>query len=401
MTTTVGQDRRGRGFLASLPAIQRTGIIASVVIGCMLVAGSATGLALQVSAQPAGSTPAASKPSIEVPSTAATSSASAAASETTSATSSAGAGSHAASPSSLVSRRAALVAFRRSGSVWVAGENGGNARSVALSNDGAFSLSPDGTTLALVDASSGQLSLVTVATGVAVRAGPAAQSTPVWAPDSTWLVYRNDSDAGIGMVRVAREGAPPRPLGVGTSPSISPDGAWVFAVRADAATVRRVVRVPATGGAATVVSKDSAVANVSETAVSASRIFFARPGAGSTAPMIGSMALSGAGVKTLVPSPKSTNDVSFTTLRVSPDGAWLAYQESGDDGYSRLFCVPTAGGAPVALSLRYDSYLIGWSASGSELLFAEGNTIQGETSRIVAVHPDGGGRRVVTENAGL
>ena len=400
MTRAVGSDRRGRGFLASLPAVQRTGIIASVVVGCMLVAGSAAGLALQVGGQRAGSAPGAAKPSIEVPSTEATSS-SAAASEATSATSSAATGSQPAAPSSSASRRAALVAFRRSGAVWVAGEMGGNARSVAVSNDGAFSLSPDGTILALVDASSGRLSLVTVATGVAVTVGPAAQSTPVWAPDSTWLVYRNDTDAGVGMVRVAREGAPPRPLGVGISPSITPDGAWIFAVRADAAAARHVVRVPATGGAATVVSSGSAAANVSETAVSASRIFFARPGAGSAPPMIGSMTLSGAGVKTLVPSPKATNDVSFTTLRVSPDGVWLAYQESGDDGYSRLFCVPTAGGAPVALSLRYDSYLIGWSASGGELLFAEGNTIQGETSRIVAVHPDGSGRRVVTENAGL
>jgi hypothetical protein len=400
VTTTAGDDHRGRGFLASLPALQRTAIISAAVVGFLLVAGSATGLVLQMGSEPESTSARSTKPPVVVPQTETTPAPSASASETTPA----GAASSAASQavgSISAPVRAALIAFRRDGALWVSGENGANARSVVLSADGAFSLSPDGLTLAVVDASSGTLSVVTVATGASVRVGTAAQATPVWAPDSTWLVFRQDTDAGSDLVRVAREGAPARPLGAGSSPSISTDGAWVFAVLTEPVGTRRVVRIPADGGTAVQVPKGSSVTGVSETGVSAASIFFARPGIGTSTPTIGSMSLAGTGVKTLVKAPLSGTDVSFTSLRPSPDGTWLAYQESGDDGFSRLYCIRTAGGDPVKLWLRYDAYVIGWSANGTELLFSEGNTLQGETSRIVAVHPDGAGRRVVAENAGL
>lgn len=396
---TAGEDHRGKGFLASLPALQRAGIVTAAAVGCLLVAGSAAGFALQLASEPTGPEVRAPKPSIVVPETETTSSASAAASETTSAGSAAA--SQAAGASLPTAQRAALIAFRRSGALWVSGETGAGARSIAVSADGVFSLSPDGLTMAVVDSSSGQLSVITVANGASLVVGASAQSTPVWAPDSTWLVYRNDTDAGSGLVRVAREGSPPRPLGAGTSSSISPDGAWVFAVRSDSGGVRRVVKIPSSGGTAENVPKWQSVTGVSETGASAAKVFFSRPGVGASAPTIGSMAPDGSGVTTLVKAPLSASDVSFTSLRPSPDGTWLSYQESGDDGYSRVYCVRAAGGDPVRLWLRYDAYIIGWSAAGTELLFAEGNTMQGETSRIVAVHPDGTGRRVVAENAGL
>jgi Tol biopolymer transport system component len=293
------------------------------------------------------------------------------------------------------------VAFRRDGVIWVSSETGANARSVAVSTDGAFSLSPDGETIAVVDSASGILSVIAVASGATVVVGPASQSAPVWAPDSTWLVYRADTGGRSDLLRGAREGGPPRPLGPGTSPSISPDGAWVYAVRPDSAGERHVARIPAGGGTATDIPSGRSVIGVSETGANAFRVFFARPGAGGGSPTIGSMTPGGADVATLVKAPLSAPDVSFTSLRPSPDGGWLAYQESGDDGYSRLYCIRVAGGDPVRLWIRYDTYAIGWSADGSELLFAEGNTILGEASRVVAVHPDGTGRRVIAENAGL
>ena len=400
MTVTAGEDHRGKGFLASLPMSRRAAIASAAVVGCLLVAGSAAGFARLFASEPAGSAARAAKPPIVVPGTETTSSPSAAASESASASSAAEAA-HAAAASLPTVRRAALIAFRRDGSLWVSAETGAGARSIAISADGVFSLSPDGLTVALVDTASGRLSVITVATAAAVGAGPAAQSTPVWAPDSTWLVYRTDTDTGSELVRVAREGAPPRPLGAGSSPSISPDGAWVFAVRSDAGGVRRVVRIPAGGGVAENVPKGQSVTGVSETGASAARVFFARPAVADAHPTIGSMTPAGGGVTTLVKEPKSTSYVSFTSLRPSPDGTWLAYQESGDDGFSRVYCVRVSGGDPVQLWLRYDTYVIGWSAAGAELLLAERNAMLGEKPRIVAVHPDGTGRRVVAENAGL
>lgn len=402
VTGTAGLHGRGRGFLASLPPAQRALIIASGVLGALLVAGSAAGLAIRVASAPA-STGSARRRTISVPpSDAATSSAPTSATPSaSSSTSAAGTSQGDAASATPAIKRAALVAFRRGGAVFVASERGADARSIAVSADGVFSLSPDGLALALVDIASGQLSVVTVSTGVAVVSGPAAQSAPVWSPDSTWLVYRRNADTGSELVRVAREGGPVRPLGAGSSPVITNDGAWVFAVRADATGSSRIVRIPAAGGAGAPVPGRGAAAGVSEVAVSGTRVFFASPGAGSGPPTISSMTHSGGDVRTLVATWVSAPNVSFTSLRPSPDGSWLAYQESGDDGYSRILCVRASGGVPSRLSLRYDAYVIGWSADGMELLFAEGNTLQGETSRIAAVRPDGSGRRLIAEGAGL
>jgi Tol biopolymer transport system component len=405
VTRAAGNDHRGRGFLASLPAIQRAGIVSSIAVGCLLVAGSATGLAMQLGSRPTPAGLPARASRIPMPSSEQTSS-SVSASETTSAASVAasalaGQSGTAGAPNVV---RAARIAFERGdGTVWVAGEDGSGARSVAVSADGVFSLSPDGLTLALVDSASGQLTLVTVATGAAVTVGPAAQWVPAWAPDSTWLVFRQDTAAGSELMRVAREGAPQVLLGAGGSPSVAPDGAWVFAVRVVSGQPR-VVRIPSRGGAAEDVTKSRPVTGVSEVAVGGSRVFFARAAAGGSAPQIGMISLAGSGMTTLIGKPASTTDVSFTSLHPSPDGAWLAYQESGDDGYSHLYCVRVSDRKVVALWMRFDAYAMGWSADGTELLFAEGNTIDSapdEPRRVVAVRPDGTDRHTVAEDAGL
>lgn len=285
--------------------------------------------------------------------------------------------------------------------MWVADERGAQVRSVAVSADGVFALSPDGLTLAVVDVVGGQLSVVTVATGAAAVVGPATQAAPVWSPDSAWIIYRRESSLGGELVRVSRDGKQPHVLGLGSSASITPDAAWVFCVRPDAGGSGRIARVPSMGGPAVPLPQNTAVIGVSEVAVGGTRVFFAGVGSSGTPPGIRSMTRTGTDLRPLVAGPLTAPEVTLAGLRPSPDGAWLAYQESGDDGYSRILCVRARGGEPVKLSLRYDAYVIGWSAAGTELLFAEGNTLQGETSRIMAVRPDGSGRRVVAEGAGL
>lgn len=389
--------------MASLPPSPRAWLIATAVLGTVLLTGGAAGLVVQAVSR-LESDGSARRPAVTVPATAiatagveTTAARAGGASATADATATAGT----ASDTAPAVVRSATVAFRRNGAVWVADERGTRVRSVAVSAEGVYSLSPDALTLAVVDVASGQLSLMTVATGAAIAVGPAAQSPPVWSPDSTWLVYRREPNGGGELVRVTREGTQPRVLGVGSSASITPDAGWVYVVRVDVGGIGRIARISSTRGPATPVPQNPTVTGVSEAVAGTTRVFFASQGAAGTPPVIRSMTRTGADVKPLVPGPITAPDVSLTGLRLSPDGAWLAYQESGDDGYSRIQCVRTSGGDPVKLSLRYDAYLIGWSAAGAELLFAEGNTVQGETSRIMAVRPDGSGRRVVAEDAGL
>ena len=387
--------------MAALPALQRAWIIAAAVLGTLLVAGSATGLVMRaVSGSEPGGAPrrttawvTATDDATRSASPTATPSGSASAAVVTTA--------GAAATEVPAFQRAATIAFRRNGSVWVADERGTQARSIAVSADGIFALSPDGLSLALVDAATGQLSVRAVSTGAAVIVGPATQALPVWSPDSAWFIYRRESDQGGELVRVSRDGQQPRVLGLGISASITPDAVWVFCVRADAGGSGRIARVPSSGGPPVLMPPDSAVLGVSEVAVDGTRVVFVEAGSGGPPSAIRSMTWAGADVRPLVARPLTATDVTLTGLRPSPDGAWLAYQESGDDGYSRILCVRVQGGEPTRLSLRYDAYVIGWSVAGTELLFAEGNTLQGETSRIMAVRPDGSGRRVVADSAGL
>ena len=70
----------------------------------------------------------------------------------------------------------------------------------------------------------------------------------------------------------------------------------------------------------------------------------------------------------------------------------LLYAAESDDGYSRMWLVPTAGGTPFALSSRRDNYPLQWSVSGKEILFIEGNAFQGESTALYHVSPTGSRR---------
>ena len=117
---------------------------------------------------------------------------------------------------------------------------------------------------------------------------------------------------------------------------------------------------------------------------------------------IWSVAFDGSGAKQLVKSGTAGNKgATFGRMLPSADGVSLLYAAESDDGYSRMWIVPSAGGAPFSLSSRRDNYPLLWSVSGKDILFIEGNAFQGEATSLYHVSPSGSRRLMLVNGAGL
>lgn len=300
--------------------------------------------------------------------------------------------------------RAPYVAYRKDGAVWVATESGGEAKRVFAAAQGPFALSPDGRTLAAVDAAAAALALIDVETGRTAIVGTAiAVDRPAWSPDSAFVVYTAQQPTAheTEVWRVARDGSGRSKVGLGFGARVSSDGRIVAV-----SSMRTAKGTPAEvfeGATSRLIGKDisaNAVAPLPGAIVVADAGGLIVQGA-ARQPSIEIMGRDGTGMRELVKRTAAGQGVFFGDLWASPDGSWVAYTETGDDGYSRLFAIRPSGGGPVSLSVRRDDYIVGWSADGSEVLFVEGNALQGEATRLMAVHPDGTGRRTVVDGAGL
>lgn len=287
----------------------------------------------------------------------------------------------------VASRR---ILYRRDDWLCVAALDGTAERRVADSASGVFSLSPDGNTIASVDAD-GLLRLYDAASGRSVEVGPAERDRPAWAADSAWLVY---TSPGQRVARVSRDGADRRTLFSGRLPVIGPDAATVYAA---ASTVQEPAVLAWRGGD---MERLPVGAPVTGLACSASRIYIGSAPDSTGASALSSRLLGGTGERVEARSETTARGVSIGTLLVSPDGGWVAYAEQGDDGYSRVYAVPVAGGVPVQISGRRDSYPLQWLGADNTLLLAEGNPMQGEPVSIVSATVPGGVRRLIVEGAG-
>ena len=296
-------------------------------------------------------------------------------------------GSSAGSGGSTPYVRAPVVAYRRNGALCVAAEDGTGERTVVTSADGVFSLSPDGSTIAVVETGSGTLSLVDVTSGAAVAVGPATQDTPSWAPDSAWLVY---TAPGPAVMRVARSGSGAVQLFAGSLPSVSvADGTVVAAAVSGEMAVWHngsLSLLPASGTITGLATNGTTVWCGS---------LSAEGGASLCTGTIG-----GSDRRVLIAAPQSTRAVTFSDLLLAPDGTQLLFAEHGDDGYSRMFVVPASGGSAEELSVRRDCYPLRWAADGGALLFIEGNAFQGDPTALMRVEPSGAARRLLVDGAG-
>ncbi len=306
-------------------------------------------------------------------------------------------------------KRAPFIAYRLDGSIWVSGEDGSQARAITESSDGGYALSPDGTVLAVVEG--GELALIGVSDGSRTVVGPAEPRNITWHPDSSAVLFLRAVDGSEGVTDVLRVGR----TGGGATKVMQADGP---VVALDGTVVARPNGVD--GPASEPVTGDLWVARpgveprliaakgpVADCTVLSGRIVYAVSGmacidaAGETLcePDIRTMALDGHGDTRLVGPPSSTRPFGYDELMISPDGKRLLYAETGDDGYSRTWMVALGGGAPTALTVRRDTYPVGWSADGTSVFFIEGNAFQGEVTSLMKASFDGTGRRVLVEGA--
>jgi hypothetical protein len=301
-----------------------------------------------------------------------------------------------------VGGRGRYVAYRKDGAVWVATESGEDPKRIFSSLAGPYALSPDAKTLAVVDSSSQTFALVDVATGQAAVVGKAVPDRPSWAPDSSFVVYTSQpiGSHDTEIDRVDRNGSGRKRVGLGSGARVGPDGV-IAAISASRTAEGTPLEIFSAG------SSKRIGLNLSPYALAPLKgsIVFADAGglivSGTLrAPSVRVIANDGAGLKTLVAKPSVGVGVSFGDIVSSPDLTRIVYAETGDDGYSRLFCMKASGGTPKALSLRRDDYIVGWSADGTEILFIEGNAIQEEPTKLMAMRSDGTRRRTVIEGAG-
>lgn len=294
-------------------------------------------------------------------------------------------------------KRAPLVPYRAEGAVWVVGEAGDGARRVIASSSGPFALSGDGKRLAVVDGVASRLWIVDVATGARRDVGPAVPVRPEWSPDSQWLLYSRPIGDDQEIVRVAAGGHGATALMRGVRGRFVRGADVAVAAPRTAVLPSQVVAVYSDGRSLRIASKVSSV----EVVPSPRGMYVSDAGDGTSPPSIRYVAGDGGSELTIVNAPVAGSNVHLTDLSVSPEGTWLVWAETRDDGYSRMFARSASGLKTIPLKAHRDCYLIGWSADGTELLRIEGNAAQGESTRLTAVRPDGTGWRVVMEGAGI
>ena len=305
-------------------------------------------------------------------------------------------------PTEAPSGRAPFIAYRAGGSVWVSGQYGGSARGVHALASGVFALSPNGLTLAVIDSSKLKLSLVDVVNGKVTEVGPALPLRPAWSSDSALLVFTRSisGDVGEEVCTVGSGGGGLKVAVKGSGGRVLFDDRTVAAVPAFGRQGTKSAAILSTGKD---IPAGTTVWPVEIRPAEKGLYFSASTGSAAGSPSLRYVGYNGKGARVIVGRPVSSENVSFSDLMLSPDGSWLAYTEAGDDGYSRLFVYKTSGeaGAPMPLSARLDAYPLNWSADGSELFMVEGNAMQGQPTRVSAVHADGSGHRIVVQGAGL
>jgi len=291
--------------------------------------------------------------------------------------------------------RSAKIAFHLGRSLYVANEDGSDTTPLKFTET-EYALSPDGTSVAVVRG--GKLEIVAVSGGKTVSVGAAEMATPVWMPDSSAVLFvRADSNGVPSVWRVKRDGTGAKRIATGQSVAVSSDGKTVAMLSTEADSDAAQVTVITNGGAPrkVAVSGGEPIA----VAVSGQQLYVSTLSAdGATAIWVS--ALDGSGRRQLVTAvPAEGKTVTFGRMLPSADGQSLAYTADGDDGYSRIWIVPIAGGSPRQVTSRRDGYPLGWSADGKRILFFEGNSFQGESSALWVANPDGTGRRMIVSGA--
>ncbi len=289
------------------------------------------------------------------------------------------------------------VAFRLGASLHVALSDGTGAKAVAPGTASAYSLSPDGETLAVVDG--GVLALIDTRTCAQRTVRMAKDATPAWLPDSSAVLFTCGGDTVEGhesreVWRVRRDGSGAKKLAQGSAAAVSPDGSLIV-VRPDSTDETGALLVSKDGGR---FREARDLGTVSALAAGDKRIYASVLDASGGAVVL-SCAQDGSSPKRMLGRPDVGVEAVWGSLMVSPDDKRLAAAALGDDGFSRLVIVKLSDGSVEEVSSRRDCYPVRWSADGKRLFYVEGSSIQGESTTLASVKYDGTQRRAVVTGA--
>ena len=182
-----------------------------------------------------------------------------------------------------------------------------------------------------------------------------AEFMPAWSPDGQWIAFVTWSSDGGALWKVPGGGGTPTRLSEGSAfwldPAWTPDGTSIVALRAPEGSARRapgipqdaeLVRVPATGGPATMMSAAPGMRHPHFT-TDVARVFVSAPDG------LVSMKLDGSDKRIVAKPARSGPNVD---VRISPDGTRMAV--IAGEQVSR-FNLPGAGGADL-VELRHQAH---------------------------------------------
>ena len=229
---------------------------------------------------------------------------------------------------------------------------------------------------------------ITASTGAPIRltntARP-AEFMPAWSPDGQWIAFVTWSSEGGAVWKAPSRGGTPVRVSEGSAfwidPVWTPDGASIVALRAPEGSARRspampadtqLVRVPASGGAATTISATTGLRHPHFTA-DGTRVFVSAPDG------LVSMKLDGSDRAVVAKPARSGPNVD---VRMSPDGAHVAVM-AGEQ--VTRFNLPAAGAAPVTLDAAQPGARavptggtgtsLGWTADSASVTWVAGATL--------------------------
>lgn len=265
-----------------------------------------------------------------------------------------------------------------------------------------YALSPDGRTVAAVE--KGKLVVASVgqhllASSPATPGLTAEAIPPVWMPDSSAVLFIRANASGLPRIwRLDRATGTATDLGSGAGIAISPNGHTIVALPTEDDAVP-VVSLLTLGGARSTFRVPSG--DPVAVAIGKSRVFVSTVSAAGIS-AVWSFGYDGSEQHKIVGfGAAGSASVTFGELMLSPDGTKLLFAADGDDGYSRLWTVPSTGGTSTAISGRRDGYALGWTRDGKGVLFIEGNAFQGQATSLWLSDLTGHRRKLLVAGATL
>jgi len=301
---------------------------------------------------------------------------------------------------------AARIAYRYGGRVYVANENATGDMAIADSTSGAFSLSPDGRTLAVMvgaTTATDHAVLIDVETQAQAPLGYAVE-LPAWAPDSSWVAYTaQDKTTGRYSVhRINRDGTGDTVvLTSAADPQIAPDGEHIAYTTLSVAITNsptQTVQVYDLAARTQAQTVPDSFGVASFAFASDGLLYFTTSGTG-RALRSASPSLSQSSFVAALPTGTETQTPG--RLFPSPDASMLLFSMTGDDGYSRIAVADIARKKIAMIAARLDEAPLGWLLDGSAILYIEGNAYNQESTSLLRMNADGSHRVLVKNGASL